>query len=269
MGSAVIDVEESVDGPVLDEMRFLVNSATRIRVLAALTDGMRTESALTESLDEPQATIHQNLQKLTERDLVEAVDGAYRATWRGEALVDVVADYGRRVASVGDLEPLLEHVPVSAVNVRALEDAEVTATRPNRPEATIERAIELVESASEIRVVTPYIVPRLVDLVCEHIARDHPFELVTTEDAATALFEDHPDGSHEDVADSQSALYASGDPIPFAMLFVDDRLVLGGFDETGILRATVETTDPDALAWAEQRYREHRAAASRVRVADL
>lgn len=257
-----------LDESVLAEMQFLLSSRMRIRILAALTDQTSTESALTDALDAPQATVNQNLRKLADRGLIEECAGEYRATWRGEALAETVGDFGRRMAAVDDLEPFLRHVPVAAVRVAALADADVTAARPNRPEAPVERLVELFGGATVIRMLTPYVVPRAVERVPEHLAAEGTrFELVTTAAAFSALLEDWPHTVARSFDGARASLYTADGSLPFAVLFFDDRLVLVGFDETGVPQATVEATDAEALAWGDRLYREQRASASLVRSA--
>lgn len=249
-----------------DQLAFLAGSPVRRRILRLLRDRRLIERDLRDALDEPRSTVHRNVEELAARGWVEDDADGYRTTWFGAA---VLAEFERTVGNVEcarELGPFLEHVPVEAVDLDALRDVEVTAPRPNRPLAAVERVRRRLAGASSVRGFTPYLVPSLADGLLERVRDgDCEVEAVLADPAADALLDG--DGRPREIRDHVS-LYRHDGGVAYALLFVDGGLVLGAFDDDGVPRAVVETDAPAALSWAEATYRRHREAATPVAPGD-
>lgn len=259
------------DGPTygLDEadrrLQFLASSGIRTEILRVLNERELIERDLRDRLDAPRSTVHQNVEKLVERGWIELGPEGYRTTWIGSVVLDEYESCARNIEAAERLEPLLTHVDESAVNVAALRDAEVTTSRPNRPNAAITRLSDLLEGTSRVRLLTPYVIPRFINLVHEAVLEDDiALEAVVTASAGDALLRDQTERMIAVVEHDAVAYYRYDEALPFALALMDDRAVVGAFDDQGHPRTVVETASRTGTEWAESVYRGYRESATLV-----
>ncbi|KTG21460.1 hypothetical protein AUR66_17180 [Haloferax profundi] len=77
------------------------------------------------------------------------------------------------------------------------------------------------------------------------------------------MLDSYPDAIADAVERGQLTL-STHDNLPFGLAIFDDRVGLGGYDETGMLSAFVDTDAPKARDWANDLYRQYRDEAVRL-----
>lgn len=253
-----------------ERLDFLAATPLRGRILARLAAGSRSIRDLRDDLDEPRTTIHQNVEKLTERGWVARTGDGYETTWLGDVVLEEYEAVGRHLGTARRLAPFLEHVPVSAVDLDALEGAAVTTSGPNDPHAILDRANELFQGVEEMRGFAPYLVPRFLHMSHAYTREGRlEFEVVAESDALDAAAAEYPDLLRETLETGLAAYRRYDGTLPFVLLFVADRVVLVAFDDNGLPRSLVEVDSDAAFDWAEGLYERYRAAAEPLTLADL
>lgn len=264
------------DGPMygLDEadrrLQFLASSGIRTEILRVLNDTTLIERDLRDRLDAPRSTVHQNVEKLVDRGWIEETRDGYRTTWIGSIVLEEYESCARKIEAAERLEPLLTHVDESAVDLGVLQDVDITTSRPNRPNAAITRMIDLLERATTVRAFTPYVVPRFVRTLSDLVSAGQlTVETILTREAGDALLREHTETVIDAVEHDDVSYYRYDGELPFALVFLDDVVVLGAFDDRGHPRTVVETDRPAALEWAESLYERYREQATLVRPGDV
>lgn len=253
-----------------EQVAFLASSPIRSRILRELRDQRLIERDLRDALDEPRSTVHRNVEKLVERGWIESRRDGYRTTWFGAAVLEEFERTVGNVERARKLRPFFDHVPVEAVDLDALGDVEVTAPRPNRPLAAIDRVQEWFTDPDSIRGFTPYLVPRFADGAHDCVFDDeYDVEVVVANVAAEALVGEYGARLREIIHEEWVSLYRHAGDLPYALLFADDGVLLGAFDADGVPRTVVETDHGEAIEWAEATYRRHRSEATPITAADI
>jgi len=241
-----------------EPLRFLGGSPVRREILHALGDDRQAVRDVTDAVDASRVTVQRNLRALVRRGWVRERGCRYTATAAGRLVVDAYDDCRRRVATVERLEPLLEHVDPSELDVTALSEATVTASTPTDPYAPVVAFLDLLADASTFRGVTPTVSPSYVRALADRADDGADVELVVAPSQADRLEKDHAAAlSTVSSADGCRVAVAAG-PVPFGLGVVDDTVTVAGHD-SGITRALLRADDEPAVAWGRRAFERYAA----------
>lgn len=251
----------------LAEIEFLALSSNRVEVLRLLANDSRTRSDLAAATGASQATLGRILGDFEERSWVRREDGEYAATATGRLVAEGFTDLLDILETEGKLREIVEFLPTRAMefDLRRLTDATVTMPSQTRPNAPVQRVLDLLGEAHECRVFSHAFNEQSLDEIREWVTgSDRTFEGVFSRSAIDALAEDS--GLRRrltSLLDAQGvAVRIHDDEIPVAVTIADERVHLLLRDRTGVLRASIDTDDPAVRSWASDAFDSYWRAAS-------
>jgi len=258
----------------LDEIGFLAGSANRIEVLRTLTDGAYTRRELGEVVDASQPTIGRVLNDLTERNWITYDGDTYRATATGALVEAGITDLRDRVATEMRLRDIVEWLPTDVIDVdlRAFRDVTITTPTGTRPNAPIQRMVQLIEETDEVLLLSHSFNQQKLDTI--H-ARTIDGALTTKgvfgADAIDAVSETPRlrKRLREVVASDAAEIRATTETVPAAVEVTDDRTHLLLRDEEGVVQASMDTDDGAVRSWAIEFHGRYWEGATPVEPGDL
>lgn len=251
----------SLDGEDLFE-----DAVARRRALRALSDAPLHREELENRLDVSKTTCHRIIRGFDEHGLLKRTGHGYQLSPLGEVVIDEIDQTTRNVARARALEPLLSAFESTDVqfDVSLFADATITRAQPEDPYPPVKRFMELLRDSKTLRSLDrTSIAPLHVDEIFERIFEEKlEVEAIYPQSVLDKLLSEYPE-YHRRAAELGRATYHVHDDIAFGMSLFDDRVGLRAYDsETGALRLFTDTANAEALAWAEDVFREYRERAS-------
>ncbi|MDS0298104.1 DUF1724 domain-containing protein [Halogeometricum sp. S1BR25-6] len=243
----------------LEEIEFLALSANRVQVLDALREGRQTRRELVERTGASQPTLGRILRDFTDRHWIERDGDGYAATATGRLVAAEFTDLLETLETEKKLREVVQWLLTEEMgfDLRRLSDATITTPSQTRPGAPVQRVLELLERAESVRIFSYAFNEQSLDVIRRRTVEEgQTFRGVFSPAAVDALAHDsalrrrlHELTDHEDAA---VRLYDG--EIPLAVTITDDVAHLFLRDENGLLRAAIDSDDPEVLAWAEARF---------------
>lgn len=225
------------------------------------TDGLR-QSELRDRLDQSKSTTHRNVKTLTELDLLERTEEGYRLTPLGEIVTQQVEDCARTVDVAHRYREFLPTVQRSELRLNHLTDSEVTHATDSNPMAPLVRLAEITTQANEVRVLTNSIAPRSFDVGRDGVRKgDKQIRMVVDSRTIDTVQETRWYGEElrKDLETGNLEIWIHEERVPYQIgLFDGEKLCLGAEDEEGRPTAMLETTNHDAIGWAEEAFEVYR-----------
>jgi predicted transcriptional regulator len=231
-------------------------------VLEALLEDPLDRREIEQRLDVSRATSHRYTQWLDERGFAEKVDGRFRLTWRGEVVAGEVLRFEANVRTAHRLTPLLDVICEDHQEfvVEPFIDATITVAEPNDPYRPVERFVSLVTESETFRGFnTTHMAPLVLGEFHQRVFDDTETEIVYLPRTVTKLFQTYPERAREAI-DRGHLTLRTRDELPYGLALFDERVGIGGYDETtGLMQVFVDTDSPIACEWAERVYASVRA----------
>ncbi|RQG99931.1 helix-turn-helix transcriptional regulator [Natrarchaeobius oligotrophus] len=251
----------------LEEIEFLALSPNRVDVLELLSDGRYTRRELAEATGASQATLGRILGDFDERSWIRREDSRYVATATGRLVSGGVSDLREIVETERKLRDVVEYMPTESLSfdLRRLSEARITAPSQTRPNAPVQRLLELLEDASEVRTASHAFNEQTLSIVRERVtAGELTFDGVFSESAIDALAEDAGLRARlESLLEADGArIWIVDEDVPLAVVGADEAVALLLRDADGVLRAAVDVDDDAVRSWAEETVREYRTRAT-------
>ncbi|QSG11421.1 Transcriptional regulator, contains HTH domain [Halapricum desulfuricans] len=244
---------------VLEEVEFLARSENRVAVLTALADQRRTRRELEADTDASQATLGRILGDFQERSWVRKDGSEYIATATGKLVARGLTDLLEILETECELRGLVRYLPTHAMDfdLRHLADATITTPTQTRPNAPVKRLLELVGGASEVRAFSHAFNEQNLTVVERRAsAGELSFAGVLSRSAIEALADDPELRSRLrsllDAPDTEIHVREEG--IPLAVTIADETVHMLLRDETGVLRASIDTDDEAVRSWASDTF---------------
>jgi len=241
----------------LEDIEFLALSPNRVEVLRLLADGRHTRRDLADETGASQATLGRILGDFEDRTWIRKDSGGYVATATGDLVAASFTDLLSSLDTERALRPIVDYLPTDAMDfdLRHLADATITTPTGTRPNAPVQRVLDLLDDAEEVRVFSHAFNEQSLTVVQDHTAAgDQTFRGVFSRSAIEALADES--GLRERLLDllgtDDVELRVCSDEIPLAVTVADDVVHLLVRDENGILRASIDTDDPAVREWADE-----------------
>ena len=239
----------------LAEIEFLTLSANRIAVLEALAEEPHTRSDLAEATGASQPTIGRILRDFEERRWITRTEREYEATATGRLVAAGLTDLLAILETEEKLRPVMAWLPadVMTFDLRRLHDATITVPSRTRPNAPVQRALEMLREAEGVRACSHAFNEQSLAVIRKQvIGGRQTFEGVFSRTAIAALAEDDSlDTQLRELASSNgAAIRIHPEEIPIAITIADDQVHLMLRDDDGVLQAAIDTDDPEVLSWA-------------------
>ena len=216
-------------------------------------------------LDISRATSHRYTQWLDEQGFVEKVDGRFQLTWRGTVIAEEVLRFEANVRTAHRMTPLLEAVCEDHRDfvLEPFVDARITVAEPDDPYKPIERFIALVSKSDTFRGFnTTHMAPLILGDFHQQVFGETDTEIIYLPHIVERLLKTYPERAQEAIDRGHLALRMR-DELPYGLALFDERVGIGGYDETtGLMQVFVDTDAPIAVEWAERVYTSVRADSS-------
>lgn len=243
----------------LSDVEFLALSANRVEVLTLLAEGRHTRDDLQAETGASQATLGRILTDFQERCWVRKDGSEFLATATGGLVASGFTDLLDILETERDLRGIVRYLPTHAMDfdLAHLADATITTPSGTRPNAPVQRVLDLLEDGREVRVFSHAFNEQSLSVVERRIdADDQSFSGVFSRSAIDAISES-PDlrDSLQSLLDSRRAtVRVREDGVPLAVTVADDTVHLLLRDENGVLQASIDTDDTAVRSWAEDSF---------------
>ncbi|NUB90598.1 transcriptional regulator [Haloterrigena sp. SYSU A121-1] len=231
-------------------------------VLEALLSEPLDRREIEARLDVSRATSHRYTQWLDERGFVEKVDGRFQLTWRGAVIAEEVLRFEANVRTAHRMTPLLDAVCEDHRDfiLEPFVDATITVAEPDDPYKPVERFVALVNESETFRGFnTTHMAPLVLGEFHRRVFDETDTEIIYLPHIVEKLFETYPERAREAIDRGHLTLRTRED-LPYGLALFDDRVGIGGYDETtGLMQVFVDTDAPIAREWAERVYASVRA----------
>lgn len=243
----------------LEEIEFLALSSNRVEVLELLAEERRTRAELTGATGASQATLGRILSDFEERHWIRHEDDEYVATATGRLVAEGFTDLLEIVETEQKLRGIVRYLPTHAMDfdLRHLADATITVPSQTRPNAPLQRVVDLLGDAAEVRAFSHAFNEQSLTVVEERVhSGDQTFRGVFSQSAIDALAND-PELRRrlESLLDAENAdVCAREEGIPLAVTIADGVVHLLLRDENGVLQASVDTDVQPVRSWAQDTF---------------
>lgn len=247
-------------------------SVKRAGALTTLRAGPMTRMELVTALDVSRTTIHRTVQSLDAHGLLVQEDGKLALSVLGATVADEVATYKRRINAANHLQPFLDTIDElpAGLDVELFADARLTEMSRTNPYAPIGRFMTLLRDSDSVSgfdttTVAPVFIEEIRDQILGGMETDIIYLPAIVDELTTA----YPDATVAAMDSGQLTLWTH-EGLPFGLAIFDDCIGLGGYDpDSGLLRAFVDTDNPDARRWAQDLFDSYRETADRVELPRL
>lgn len=244
---------------------------SRFDVIAAVRTTPRQKPALRSELNVSRSTIDRAVRELECAGLLTRGDDGYTVTLYGELLAERYETFVRDAAELANGRALLAALPREvSVHPDFLSGADVTQAGPPAGHHPITCFEKHLETAGRIRgllhTISQASTPGLLVDRCE--------DGLVGEFVLGAGLTSH---ATPDVRERTKTLCATGidfyelEAVPYGLVILDEfetdddpSVSLFVYDESNELLGTIVNDTPDAVVWAEARYREHRQRATAI-----
>lgn len=243
-----------------ETLQVLVDSPHRLEILETVNDGPIAVGDLSDELDLPRATAKHNLSRLADAALIQSVGSRYSITTFGTYTLSQVGDCLTGIETSRTLAPFLSLVSPETFDVdpSTFADSSVITVSAPTPYAPVERLRELVDGATYVRMVTPVLLPQVLENLLEGVlAGDVRVDLVAPASVLERGRKRATVPAERVLATGRLVTGCYQEEIPFGLFLFEDRLALAGHDDENIMRCLVETRSPSALEWAADRFSEY------------
>ena len=250
----------------LSEIEFLALSENRVSLLALLASERHTRRELADETGASQATLGRILGDFEDRSWVRRESGGYVATATGELVAAGFTDLLSTLDTERALRPIVEHLPTDAMtfDLRRLADATITTPSGTRPNAPVQRVLDMIETAADVRVFSHAFNEQSLTVVQERTAAgQQTFRGVFSRSAIEALAEDSAlrERLLALVATDGVEIRLARDELPLAVTVADGTVHLLVRDDNGVLQASIDADDPAVLSWADETFERYWTAA--------
>lgn len=260
------------DPDPLEEAAFLARSENRIEVLSALAGEPMTRRELGAALDASQPTLGRILNDLSARNWVTYDGERYRATATGELVEAGITDLRERLSTEARLRDVVAYLPTETFDfdLRHLGGATVTTPTATRPNAPVDRMLELLRDTREARLLSYAFNGSKLDLLADR-AEEMRVRGVFTEAAIDAVTADPvlKTRLRTLLGAADVEIRVTTEDVPTAVEVTDSRTHLLLRDDEGVVRAALDTDDGTVREWAEALHDRYWAGASPLSAADL
>ena len=247
----------------LEEIEFLSLSANRVEVLDLLARDRQTRSELGEQIDASQPTLGRILRDFQDRKWIARDGQKYAATATGRLVAEGFTDLLEVLETEAELRPVVEWLPTDEMefDLARLRDANITVPSQTRPNAPVRRVLELLRRADRVSIASYAFNEQSLDVIRRRVVEDgRTFEGVFSPGAIDAIAGDESLRRRlRELLDADGAeIRIGGGEIPFAVTVADETVHLLLRDESGIIRAALDTDDAAVRSWAETVHERHR-----------
>ncbi|MCK9151234.1 helix-turn-helix transcriptional regulator [Methanobacterium alcaliphilum] len=264
---------------VQEDLKFMVKSGIRLKILVSLSDGLKSMKEIKEEYDLSFATLSNNMKRLQEEGLVQKFDDKYKLSQMGVLKLDRIWDFHRYMYVANNFEDLwlnhnLKGIPDKFLNeIDVFMTAELvrsTAVDIYKPHNTYK---DIVIGSTVIYGVSPISHPDFIELFDELIQSDTDIELILSDEIIkkTVISADFRDLSKAITNKNLNIRRYAGGNLDIAFTVTDKFISIGLFGSDGIYdqNRDLVSYDPRAVDWGMRLYREYYKKSEKLNVKTL
>ena len=248
-----------------EHIAFLAGSENRVRILEALHERPQRQCELTEACGLSRSTVHRALDGLTGREWIREDGRQYRLTAGGEFVLGQYRALERSIERVERWGSFLNRLGDAATTLppTALDEAAVIVSSPEDPHAAMTHFADVLgsSSAETFYGISPVVSPVLNEAAQSLIESGTRMELIIDGSVLDTSRTSYPDALEDAHTLENFELYLSPKDLSSGLAILDERVLVGTYDERGVLCECLDGTDEALVAWASERYETLRAAA--------
>jgi len=254
-----------------EHVSFLAGSDNRVRILETLRENPARQCELIRDCGLSRSTVHRALSGLTAREWVRRENGTYHLTPGGSFVLDRYEALETTIDRVAKWGPFLNRLGAIADSfpLSALDDATLLTVSPANPHAALSRFANAfaAEDIERFYGITPVVSPVINDAAAELLTDGIEMELLVDDSVLDTSRASYADALDDAYSSENFALFRYPDDLDFGIAVFDDRVIVSAYDDRGVLRECLDSTDDALGEWAREVYDDYRASASRVDVA--
>lgn len=244
----------------LEDVAYLSRSANRVAILDALSAGSFSRGELADRTGVSRTTLDRIVNELEERGWAErTTDGTYRATAQATHLMRRFRPFIASVEALHELDEAIAWLPIEelSIGLEHFSDAVVRRPRADDPVEAVEFMADLLEDASEFRVLSHFVPPQqIAEPMHERVtSRQLRMDGVITDELVAYL------GTRADrterwraLLDAGADIFRVGGPIPCNLWIFDETVLIkksgpGPIDES--YGVPIVSENPAVRSWAD------------------
>jgi predicted transcriptional regulator len=240
-----------------EDLAFLASSEPRVRILRMLDEEPRTRTELQEVTAVSRKTVGRTLGEFTDRNWARRDGPTYEITPLGAIVAEDIDRLYDTLTTAQKLRNVIEYLPAEEVDfdLRRLDDARLWTSTSNRPDAALDRGIEMLDSTEQFRFLTHSVTQLLVSPIrdrvvdggmdCRIVLTGDALEFVTDDPELAAL--------HREIVDAGGTISRYDGHLPATVALLGEIAGIGMHDK-GIRQAVIETDDRAVRTWAEDTF---------------
>ncbi|MFC4544052.1 helix-turn-helix transcriptional regulator [Halosolutus amylolyticus] len=250
------------DEPI-DDIAYLARSEHRVPTLVALTTRPRSRSELCELTGVSSSTMRRTLGEFEARSWIRKEGYQYVATRLGETIASGMEDVIERVETERKLRDVWHWLPaeVSEFPIETWADMTVTVAEPDFPYRPVDRFESLLRETNEFRSLRPEValMDPCLDVLSQLIDDGVGITLIDRPSCHTYFLSTYPDRSSEMLKQDNFTVLEHDELPPYGIGLLDDRVAISCYEQdSGTVRAVIDTDAPAVREWAESVYTSYR-----------
>ncbi|WP_128226067.1 winged helix-turn-helix domain-containing protein [Halobacteriaceae bacterium SHR40] len=245
----------------IKKVEFLASSQARLEILEVLhQEDMVAEHNLRDRVDCSRTTVIRNLDLMIEEGWIKKSKKGYLITTCGEIILEQFIDLTQAAETTSQLQPFLKWIPRDEITIEITElnDAELTVPEPGNPLAVVDRHVQQLKVAEDVRFALPFVGLHAYEVGHQRVLEGKmESELIVSSKVAEMLRSNQNYASlTKELLDlDQFEMYVYDGDIPFCIGILDDTVQLI-CDGDSMPQAMIETTSDTVRHWAEKKYSE-------------
>ena len=227
----------------------------RKAVVDCLHEGITAKREMVQTLDISRPTVDRSIRDLEEQGVIERRDGEYKFTLYGLFVVNKFRNILSTYETFIKVRPLLLSLPSETdLTMNVLEQAEVTVPDEYAPLEPLRYCEEEIQSASEIKVILPTLLPRQLEFFAEQAEHSTlEIDLIVREEAVEVLLTSYAEYLEALLdADGRCRVWSTEAPTEYGVLLIDSTEVhIIGYGNQGGITAVITNDSNVAVEWAE------------------
>lgn len=230
----------------------------RIEVLECVLEQPMDKRTLEEHLSVSRSTLDRAVRELELLELIEYVDGAYRATTCGCLASRKYREFEQVIQVLAEFRPFLQHVSPSEfdLDLCCLGEANLLVPKPNNPYEMINRHVQLLKNTDYGRGLLPVTGLHAHEAAHEAVVDGGARHELIVEPGVADTLRSNPryaELTEEMIATGRVDLYVYDGEIPYFVGVFDEKTVQLGADEDGEPRALLEVATDEVREWANSK----------------
>lgn len=255
-------LSNDIEAPLAD-IRYLVRSEHRVRMLAALSERPQSRDDLRSLTGASRSTVGRTLSEFEARRWIRRAGHEFRATPLGGYVAAGVEELLERFETEWALRDVWRWLPpeASGFTVEMATSSVVTRAGAEDPYAPVNRFGDLLAAADRFRFVgfDVALLEPWKDRLADRILDGMDAEIVDPPSVARYVLSTHREHCSRPLESGNLAVRLHDDLPAYGIGLFDERIAVSGSSpDSGAVKVLLDTDAPDAREWADATYESYR-----------